>query len=166
MSTPTFDYVETQVRKKTFGIFTTIDSRSRPHSTGILYGVGPPSAAFALYIVTFDHYAKVRYIRANPVVTLAVTFPHRILSFVPANCVTFRGTAATVPISDPDGVWAFQQHRILRDNLTTVSAGAHPVFIRIDPEPKVQCYGLGIPLNQLRKEHTSGGYQVRVPERP
>jgi hypothetical protein len=165
MVPPTFDYVEAQVRKKTFGIFTTIDPRGRPHSTGVLYGVGPSTARFALYIVAFEHYAKVRYVRANPVVTLAVTFPHRILSFVPADCVTFRGRAVTVPFSDPDAVWAFRRRRILRDALATGSKGDHPIFFRIDPEPSVLCYGLGRPMNEIRKDPNIGGYKVRVPVR-
>lgn len=83
LSPPTFDYVEARVRKKAFGIFTAIDTRGRPHSTGVPYGVGPITAPLAFYIVTFDHYAKVRYLGANLIVTLAVTSPHRILSFAP-----------------------------------------------------------------------------------
>ena len=165
MSPPTFDYVEAQVRKKTFGIFTAIDPRGRPHSTGVLYGVGPVTAPLALYIVTFEHYAKVRYVRANPIVTLAVTFPHRILSFAPASCVSFRGRATTVAFSDPRAGWAFRQHRILRDNLVMGSKGDRPLFIRIDPEPNVLCYGLGISLNAIRKDPTIGGYNVQIPVR-
>lgn len=162
---PSFDFVEAQVRKKTFGILTTIDAQGQPHSTGVLYGVAPPVATFALFVLTLDRYAKVRYIRENPRVTLAITFPHRILSFVPANCVTFRGDASIVPFSDSDGVWAFRQRRILRSNVTSVAENGVPVFIRIEPDERVLCYGLGISLNQIRKDHTSAGYKVRVPAR-
>ncbi len=40
----TFEYVEAAVRKKTFGVLTTIDGEGRPHSTGVLYGVSPPAS--------------------------------------------------------------------------------------------------------------------------
>ena len=165
MASPSFEYVEKSVRRKTFGILTTIDPNGRPHSTGVLYGVGPPAAPFAIYVVTFEHYAKVRYIRANPLVTLAVTFPHRILSFVPASYVSFRGGATIVPITDSSGTWAFQQHRILQDTFTSVERGDRPVLIRIVPDPTVFCYGLGLPLAELRKNHIAGNYKVRIPTR-
>lgn len=34
-----FESVEKEVRKKTFGVLSTIDSKGRPHSTGIIFGV-------------------------------------------------------------------------------------------------------------------------------
>ena len=44
----TFEFVEKHVRKKSFGILTTIDRKGRPHSTGIVYGVSPPESKFSL----------------------------------------------------------------------------------------------------------------------
>ena len=128
----------------------------------MLYGVAPPEAPFALYLATLRHYAKARHIGTNPAVTLAIPFPHRILAFVPANCVTFRGSASLVPLSDRDGVWAFEQGRILRDNLRAVEAADDPVFIRMDPEPEVFCYGLGLPLLHLARYPSTGSYKVRI----
>ena len=161
-TTPTFDFVEGEVRKKTFGVLTTVDGGNRPHSTGILYGVAPPSSPFALYFLTLEHYVKVRNVRENPQVSLVVPFPHRILSFIPAPCATFRGAADVVPFDDPDARWAFQQRRILRDNVAWL-ADIEPVFIKLKPEPVVQCHGLGIGLREMRSEHTAGGYKARIP---
>ncbi|MFW2339888.1 MAG: pyridoxamine 5'-phosphate oxidase family protein [Acidimicrobiia bacterium] len=162
MSSPTYDYVEAAIRKKTFGIYTTIDSQGRPHATGVLYGVSPPSSPLAIYILTQEHYVKVRNVLANPNSTLVIPFPHRILSFVPSNCVTLRGTSEIVPFSAPDGRWAFEQHRILRDNALWLEEAA-PVFLKLVPEPKIRCYGLGISMMKLRSDHTDGGYNVFIP---
>ncbi len=71
-----FESVEKAVRKKTFGVLTTIDSKGRPHSTGIIYAVGPPESQFAFYCITGANYVKVRNIKHNPTVSLVVTFPH------------------------------------------------------------------------------------------
>ena len=161
---PTFDFVEAEVRKKTFGVLTTVDGRGRPHSTGILYGVAPPTSPFALYFLTLEHYEKVRNVRANPQVSLVVPFPHRILSFIPAPCATFRGQAEVTLFDDRDARWAFAQRRILRDNVAWL-ADVEPVFIKLTPEPVVQCHGLGIGLRELRKEHTAGGYKAHIPEK-
>ncbi len=114
-------------------------------------------------MLTLESYVKVRNVRTNPAATLVVPFPHRILSFVPANCVAFRGSTEVVPFADPDGWWAFEQRRILRDNAAWL-ADSDPVFLKLTPEPKVLCYGLGIGLNRLRKDHTSGSYRTYIPE--
>ena len=159
---PTFEFVEAEVRKKTFGVLTTVDRKGRPHSTGILYGVAPPTSPFALYFLTLEEYVKVRNVKLNPHATLVVPFPHRFLSFIPAPCATFRGEAEVVPFSDPDARWGFAQRRILRDNVAWLT-DVDPIFIRLTPDPGVLCHGLGIGLRRLRKEHTAGGYKAHIP---
>lgn len=159
-----FDFIEKEVRKKTFGVLTAIDSKGRPHSTGILYGVSPPESKFALYILTMDGYAKVRHIRRNPNVSLVVTFPHYYIRFAPASYVMFRGTAELVPFIDSDAQWAFSQKRVLRMN-----QGIDPeileraLFIKMNPEPTVFCYGVGIGIMKLRSELGAGDYKVTIP---
>lgn len=37
------------------------------------------------------------------------------------------------------------------------------VFIKIKPKKKIFCYGLGLSLRQLRKEHERGGITVIIP---
>ncbi len=160
---PSFDYVEEAVRKKTFGILTTIDGDGRPHSTGILYGVAPPTSPFALYFLTLEKYLKVRNVRANPQATLVIPFPHRILSFIPAPCVTFRGHAEVLPFDDPAGRWGFDQQRILRDNVGWL-ADTEAVFLKLTPESKVLCHGLGIGLMRMRRDHKAGAYQAHIPD--
>ena len=166
MKVPTFEQVEAAVRARTFGVFTTIDTKGRPHSTGVLYGVAPATSPFALFILTLDTYVKTRNVRANPNTSLVVTIPHRILSFVPASCVTFRGVTDVLEVTDPDGREAFAQSRILRDNIAALEGlpgGAGAVFLRLTPDPKVLCYGVGIPLLQMRKHRAHLNYRVTIP---
>ncbi|MHA3962764.1 MAG: pyridoxamine 5'-phosphate oxidase family protein [Candidatus Thorarchaeota archaeon SMTZ1-45] len=161
-----FDFVEKQVRKKTFGVITTIDSKGRPHSTGIIYAVGPPEKPFALYSIAGANYVKVRNIRRNPNVSLVVTFPHYWVRFAPASYVMFRGTAEILPANDADGRWAMSQTRIGRMNLQADAdeLGVEIAYIKITPEPTVFCYGLGYGLMELRGNHTGVGYKVTIPE--
>lgn len=161
-----FDFVEKQVRKKSFGVLSTIDKKGRPHSTGIIYAVGPPESPFALYSIVGENYAKVRNIKRNPNVSLVVTFPHYWVRFAPASYAMFRGTAEIVPFEDPDAQWAMSQTRIGRMNLQTEAdaSGADYVFIKIRPEPTVFCYGLGHGLMEMRGDHTNMGYKVTIPE--
>jgi general stress protein 26 len=161
----TFENVEKAVRKKTFGVLTTIDSKGRPHSTGIIYAVGSPDSPFALYILVEVNYAKVRNIKRNSNVSLVVTFPHYWVRFAPASYVMFRGTAEILPSSNSDGRWAMSQTRIGRMNLRTETKliGTELVYIKITPEPTVFCYGLGFGIMEIRGDHENAAYKVTIP---
>ncbi len=159
----TFETVEKAVRKKSFCVLTTIDSRGRPHSTGIIYAVGSPEKPFALYSIVSANYAKVRNIRRNPNVSLVVTFPHYWIRFAPASYAMFRGTAEILPVSDSDGRWAMSQSRIGRMNLQT-DTDEELVYIKLTPEPTVFCYGLGYGIMELKSGHENAAYKVTIPE--
>ena len=161
-----FVFVEKEVRKKSFGVLTTIDSKGRPHSTGIIYAVGPPEKPFALYSISDSQYAKVRNIKRNPNVSLVVTFPHYWIRFAPASYTMFRGTAEILPDSSVDGRWAMSQSRIGRMNLQTDAddLGVEFVYIKLIPEPTVFCYGLGYGLMELRGNHVEASYKVTIPD--
>ncbi len=160
-----FELLEKNVRKKTFGVLTTIDPKGRPHSTGVLYAVGPPDKPFALYNIAGEKYAKVRNIKQNPNVSLFVPFPHYWIRFAPASYVMFRGMAEILPADNADGRWAMSQTRIGRMNLQTDAdeIGTDYVYIKTTPEPTIFCYGLGYGLMELRKDHTKGAYKVTIP---
>ena len=161
----TFEFIEKHVRKKTFGVFTNIDSKGRPHSTGVLFGIAPPQSKFALFSVVGTNHQKTKNVRRNPNVSLVVPFPHHFLRFVPDNYVMFRGTAGFTNLDDADFHWAFQQRRILRMSLESEEIDSeNAVVIRLTPEPKVFVYGLGLSMMDLRKVHTEGSYSVIIPE--
>ncbi len=160
-----FDLIERHVRKRTFGVFTTIDKKGRPHSTGILFGIAPPESKFTLFSMVGANYQKTKNVRRNPKVSLVVPFPHYYLRFVPDNYVMFRGNAELISFDDPDAQWAFQQSRILRMSLDTDATEAGGIaVIKINPEPKVFVYGLGYSLMELRSSHGEGSYSVMIPE--
>lgn len=161
-----FDFVEQKIRKKSFGVLSTIDSKGRPHSTGIIYAVGPPESPFALYSIVGANYAKVRNIKQNPNVSLVVTFPHYWIRFAPASYAMFRGTAEIIPFANEDAQWAMSQTRIGRMNLQTEAEDANVefVFIKITPEPTVFCYGLGFGIMEMRGDLANADYKVKIPE--
>jgi len=161
----TFEFVEEQVRKKTFGVLSTIDKKGRPHSTGVIYAVGSPEKPFAFYSIVGANYAKVRNIKRNPNVSLVVTFPHYWIRFAPASYVMFQGTAEILPSDDVDGKWAMSQTRIGRMNLQTDAEelGVEYAYIKISPEPTVFCFGLGYGIMELRGDHTGAAYKVTIP---
>jgi hypothetical protein len=78
----------------------------------------------------------------------------------------FRGISEIVGFDDVDGQWAFQQHRILRFNIASAKEETlrNAVFIKLIPEPTLFCYGLGLSMMEIRKNHEMGNYKVKIPE--
>ena len=159
-----FGFVEKEIRKKTFGILSTIDSNGRPHSTGILYGLSPTTAPFRIYMLASKKYQKVKNIQRDPQVSFVITFPHFYIRFAPASYVMFRGAADIIPFDDETARKSFQAKRILRMNINSDYDERDMVFIRIAPGRRVVCYGLGYGIMDLRSDHTSAGYSVSIPE--
>jgi len=156
-----FDKVEREVRGKSFAVLSTVDSKNRPHSTGVVYVMSPPGEELMFYVLTQSKSAKVRNIKRNPNVSLVVTFPHHFLRFIPDGTVMIRGTADLVGLDDEGAQVAFAQTRRKLDVNSEALKGT--IVIRIRPSKKIYCYGVGIGLNQMRKDPTSARYKVTIP---
>jgi nitroimidazol reductase NimA-like FMN-containing flavoprotein (pyridoxamine 5'-phosphate oxidase superfamily) len=168
--TPRFEFIEKELRRKTFGILSTIDQNGKSHSTGIIYAISPPQSKFSLYILTEKNYKKVRNVQFNSSVSFVVPFPHYILRFVPSSCIQFQGKAEILPFRDSEAQQAFELgSKMLKMNLKqaieTDPTGDQIVFIKITPNQKIFCYGLGLSLMQLRKNVEIGSYSVIIPNK-
>jgi uncharacterized pyridoxamine 5'-phosphate oxidase family protein len=161
----TFSFIEKKIRNKNFGILTTINQDGTPHTTGVLYGVSPSSSKFSLYFLTSRKYKKVRNIKKNPNVSLIIPFPHYYIRFAPSGTVTFNGKAELTAIDDDDVLGIFTKKRVLRLVIKEIESQNTKflTFIRIKPNPKVLCFGVGINVLKLRKGHRQGGYSVKIP---
>ncbi len=69
-----FDFVEREIRKKTFGIISTIDQNGHSLSTGIVYGITPSNSEFTLYILPDRNYKKVKNIEVNNSISFVIPF--------------------------------------------------------------------------------------------
>ncbi|MFX1516613.1 MAG: pyridoxamine 5'-phosphate oxidase family protein [Promethearchaeota archaeon] len=161
-----FSFVEKQIRKKTFGVLTTINKDGTPHTTGILYGVSPPSLKFALYFLTSITYKKTRNIKQNPNVSFLIPFPHYYIRFAPSATVTFLGKADLITLEEEVIQEIFSKKRILRLIIKRMKEEKPEsiTFIRIKPKPKVLCHSLGINVFKLRSGHAQAGYSVMIPQ--
>ncbi|MCE7743268.1 MAG: hypothetical protein GOP50_12530 [Candidatus Heimdallarchaeota archaeon] len=161
-----FFFIENEVRNKTFGILTTTNLDGTPHTSGVLYGVSTHESDFALYIVTGRDYKKTKNISENSAVSFIIPLPHHILRFVPSATVTITGTAEILPIENKELLDIFSKKRILRliTGHLTAEEKKELIFLKIKPDPKILCYGVGINIIKLRSGHTEGGYSVRIPK--
>ncbi|MHA2365552.1 MAG: pyridoxamine 5'-phosphate oxidase family protein [Candidatus Hodarchaeales archaeon] len=162
-----FDYVENQMRMKTFGILSTITKDNHSHSTGILFAVTPAHQPFRLYCVTGKKYKKTRNIEQNPHISFVIPFPHYYIRFVPSSCIQFQGEAKVVPFSfEHDIIEDFYKKRILKKIVKDIlpSEMKEYVFIEIIPKGSIFCHGIGFSIREMRKNHAKTHYKVKVPE--
>ena len=166
----TFEYVEKQLRKKNFGILTTVTSEGRPHSVGVVYATPPPSQQrfFCLYLITRPVLKKARNIRGNPNVSFIVPFPHYLFTSIPPRCIQFQGKAELLPINDdPVIIKAFQRSIVLKRSMEHSLRLGESIFIRIVPDKKIFCFGIGANLLKFlipSQNKNLGNFYVTVPE--
>jgi hypothetical protein len=144
-----FAYVEKQLRKKNFGILSTVTPQGRPHSVGVVYAVAPREQPFSLYLISRPVLKKVRNIRNNPNVSFVVPFPHYLIRLIPPSCIQFQGRAELIPFTDPIAIKAFQSSIVLRRSLMHSAELGESIFIRVVPSKKIFCYGIGANVWQL-----------------
>ncbi len=146
----TYEYVIKQLRRKSFGILSTVSPRDWSQSTGIIYGVSSSKHELSIWIITSKDAIKTKNIQQNPHVSFVVPFPRRFLSFVPPGVIHFQGKAEILPIDNQQGYNVFQQNRILRMNYRlSENVESIPVFIRIKPHKKVNCYMIGVGILEI-----------------
>lgn len=107
-----------------------------------------------------------RNIHRNPNVSFLIPYPVSFLPFVPSRTVTIYGKAELTAIDDIDVRGIFSKKRILRMIINEIETQYTEsfIFIRIIPNPKLLCFGLGFNVLKLRKAHGQGGYSVIIPQ--
>lgn len=163
-----FNFIEKNLRKKTFGILTTVTPEGRPHSVGVVYATAPPGSPFCLYLITRPVLKKARNIRDNPNVSFVVPFPHYLFRSIPPRCIQFQGNAELLPIGDdPVVVKAFQKSIVLKRSMKHSLSLGESVFIRIVPDKKIFCFGMDANLLQFlisSQNKNLGSFYVTVPQ--
>jgi Pyridoxamine 5'-phosphate oxidase len=79
----TFEVVLSHIRRRDFGVLSTVSNERKPHAVGVNYGVSKPSRDFVIYVMTRRHLQKARNIAQNPDVSLVIPLTRRLLWFVP-----------------------------------------------------------------------------------
>jgi len=155
-----FAYVEKQLRRKNFGILSTVTPDGRAHSAGVAYGVSPLGSPFCLYLISRPRLKKARNIKTNPNVSFTVPFPHYILRMVPPACVEFQGTAEILAINNPVARQVFNSTIVLRRSLEYDLKIGESIFIRITPAKKIFSWSLGANIWQLLRNPPNTYYVV------
>lgn len=162
-----FAVAERAIRSRTFGTIATLTRHGRPHATGVVYAVSPPSQPLTLYVTTRTTTLKVTNIRAHPEVAFVIPVPHRLTPMFPPGAVQFEGTATILGVGDPAALRAFESswfhRRILAAEQRIVADGDNMCFIGIRPHPTLFTYGIGMSaLDILRRPRQAIG-RVHLP---
>ena len=161
-----FKVVEDAIRKRNYGVLSTISRDGRPHSAGVSYAVSARTEPLTLYIVTDRRSKKARNISRDPKVSFVIPIPRRV-GFLPPSSIQFQGTADTLPLVDETSRTAFGRslvtRRILKIQLE--QKGEVSTFIRVRPDPVILTYGVGMSIIQLMKHVEGAASRVETPAR-
>ena len=160
----TFRTVETEMRRRNYGVLSTVSRNGRPHSTSVTYAVSARSRPLALYIVTDRRSKKARNIGRNLNVAFVMPVPRSPASLSPGS-IQFQGTAEIVPVTDETAQEAFKASFVLRRILQMQFAQKREVsiFVRIRPDALVFTYGVGATLFRLMKHVEGASARVEIP---
>jgi len=87
-----------------------------------------------------------------------------MLRSVPSSCIQIQGTAEILSLDDNEARLTFQRNKTLKSNFKQVDDSKNNVvFIKITPDEKIHCFGVGIKLMELKRAHTAGNYSVVIP---
>jgi nitroimidazol reductase NimA-like FMN-containing flavoprotein (pyridoxamine 5'-phosphate oxidase superfamily) len=164
----TFDRVVSELRRRDFGVLSTVTPDGRPHSVGVVYGVSPPGRPFRLSVMTRRSLRKARNLAANPNVSFVVPLTRRVLWFVPPPCVQFQGRAEVLDQEDREGVETFRSFAMGRRILSMYEdlarrGEAGVCFLRITPDPTLSTYMVGHSIWEVMRRMETGIERVRIP---
>ncbi|MFX1538465.1 MAG: pyridoxamine 5'-phosphate oxidase family protein [Promethearchaeota archaeon] len=165
LESKTFDFIEKEIRKKQFGILSTISPKEWVQSSGVHYGVSPKALNFALYILTDSRYKKVQNIQKQPRISFAIPYPHYYLRFIPPGTISFQGTAEILPFEDSDARKSYTKSSLRRMVRYTEKSAYRDsaVFLKISPNKRISCFGLGVSLIKMMKDPEEGYYSILIP---
>jgi nitroimidazol reductase NimA-like FMN-containing flavoprotein (pyridoxamine 5'-phosphate oxidase superfamily) len=164
----TFEQVDRELRRRSFGVLGTVSKGGKSHSVGVVYGVSPTGEPLALYVMADSDSKKARNIAGNPNVSFTVPLFRRVLTFAPPNCIQFQGTAEIVPFEDEGARRAFSGSILMKRMMSYVEKHfegkpSKLCYIRIEPDPVIFTYGLGLSLMELAKHIGEAHSKVKIP---
>jgi general stress protein 26 len=162
-----FRQVERAIRSRTFGTLSTLTREGRPHATGVVYAVSPPSHPLTLYVTTRTTTVKVANIRNAPDVAFVIPVPRRAIPLFPPAAVQFQATATIVDADDSAALAAFRStwfhRRILRAEQHIVAEGGEMCFIAIRPHHTLFTYGIGMSALDILRRPRQAISRVHLP---
>jgi hypothetical protein len=166
----TFELVLSHLRTRNFAVLSTISAESKPHSTGVSYGVSKPGRDLAIYVMTRTHLQKARNIAHNPSVSLVVPLTRRLLWLLPPPVIQLHGRAEICDWTDEEGTEIFRRFWLGRRILAAYQEShrhgeARICFLRITPDPVIHTYMVGSSIWRLRRHMESGAARIVVPPR-
>lgn len=164
----TFDTVLKELKRRNFGVLSTVTKDGRSHSAGVHYCVSPPTRPLEIYVMTRTKLKKARNIIANPNVSFVMPLRRRLLTFVPPPCIQFQGQAEIVDWKDEVGVQAFKASFMCRIILGMYEdmyrrGDTSICFLRITPYSAIFTYGVGVSLWEMKRHMEVASAKVEIP---
>lgn len=126
--------------------------------------VTPRDSALALHILTDKRYKKVQNIQKNPRISFVIPYPHYYLRFIPPATITFQGTVEILPFEDSEARKSFTKKPLRQMTRYTEKSVYREtaVFLKINPNRRISCFGLGASPVKMMKDPEAGYYSTLI----
>jgi nitroimidazol reductase NimA-like FMN-containing flavoprotein (pyridoxamine 5'-phosphate oxidase superfamily) len=151
------EIIRRAIARNSFCVLATSSERDRPHAVGLLYA----AVDLTIYLTARQDTIKVRNMRANPLVAVAI--PVRTYPFAPPMAVQFQGRAELLAPGDPHITELRRAGQLKKITGRGTADAPGTVFVRVTPGRRISSYGLGVPLRQLLRDTSQGTRSVDLP---
>ncbi|MFX0003558.1 MAG: pyridoxamine 5'-phosphate oxidase family protein [Candidatus Hodarchaeota archaeon] len=135
------------LKKKNWLVLCTVDDKSVPHSSVVVY----QSDGYVIYSITGKNTLKAKNIRINSKVAITIPFRknffHKIIPAPPAE-LHFTATAEIKPFEDEQARKIFSKYLKYHDNIENKEES---VWLKITPSKRISTFGVGIKLLKMKK---------------
>lgn len=129
-------------------VISTVSPRGNPQSSLVVY----VSDGDVLYAMTGEGTRKVKNIKKKPLVSVTIPFYknllHRLITRAPPASIMFKADSEIISYNEEEPRRLFKQHMGMEPPDTP---NEDHVWLRLKPRSRVTCYGVGIPLWEMRK---------------
>jgi hypothetical protein len=143
------------IRRRSFGILSTVSAAGRPHAAGVVYDAVDHPDGLRLYVNTFRDSRKARNVAANGPVAFVI--PVRRVPVGPPFSIQFQGRASIVDMHSAE-ITDLVARKLLEN---TAAHGAldeaDGCFIRIEPTGRIHTYGLGVSTIAVARDPLHAG---------
>jgi hypothetical protein len=143
------------IRRRSFGILSSVSAAGRPHAAGVVYDVVDDPRGLRLYVNTFRDSRKARNVETNGHVAFVI--PVRRVPVGPPFSIQFQARASVVDVHCAE-ITDLVAGKLL------ANSGGHGAldepggcFIRIEPVGRIHTYGLGVSTIAVARDPLHAG---------
>jgi hypothetical protein len=149
------DRITSAIRRKSFGILSTVSPAGRPHAAGVVYDAVDGPAGLHLYLNTFRSSRKALNVAAAGHVAFVI--PVRRIPVGPPFSIQFQASARIIEMNDPEITDLVARGALKHSAAHGALDEPDGCFIRLAPVGRLHSYGIGVSTMAVARDPLHAG---------